>query len=81
MAGGQTSVIIPNELLSQQPVFLIEMQKLAHVAPCVDFNGQAKELKCRFEQQGPAPVPDQIFKDFFTHKSTQNEYNLISKAF
>lgn len=39
------------------------MQKLAHVALRVDFNGQAKELRCRFEQQEPAPVPDQIFKD------------------
>lgn len=48
------------------------MQKLAHVGLHVYFNGQAKELRCRFEQQEPAPVPDHIFKDF-THKSTQNE--------
>lgn len=42
------------------------MQKLARVGLCVDFNGQANELRCRFEQQEPAPVPDQIFKDFYT---------------
>lgn len=58
----------------------MEMQKLARVGLCVNFNGQAKELRRRFEQQEPAPVPDQIFKDF-THNSTQNESNLISKAF
>lgn len=40
------------------------MQKLAYVGLYVHFNGQAKELRCRFEQQVPAPVPDQIFKDF-----------------
>lgn len=48
------------------------MQKLAHIAFCIDFNGQAKELSCHFEQQEQAPVPEQIFKDF-TQKSMQNE--------
>lgn len=42
------------------------MQNLVHVGLHVHFNGRAKELRCHFEQQVPAPVPDQIFKDF-TH--------------
>lgn len=72
--------MIPNELIPQQVGILTEMQTLARVGLCVDFNGQAKELRCRFEEQELAPVPDQIFKDF-TQKSTQNEQNLLSKAF
>lgn len=62
----RTSVIISNKLIPYQAVILIEMQKLAYVGLRVYFNGQAKELKCPFEQQEPAPVPDQIFKDFYT---------------
>lgn len=68
----EKSVISPNELISWHAAVVTEMQKLARVGPGVDFNGQAKELRCRFEQQEQAPVPDHIFKDF-THRSMQNE--------